>query len=342
MRATSDWHARKWWSRFTITVKEIPMKAVIAIDGSTESALAVETARSLAWPAGTQLTVLTVLPTDAQLFGGPWGVGVAYVPSESLRDNLEVEGRRTLDEATARLRRQGLYVIAQLGQGRPASVIVETARQTNADLIILGARGHGVIEGALLGSVSAEVVDQAHSAVLVARCPSTCRILIGTDGSEVADSAIAFVGGSGLFRGAESRVVCAIDLQADWWLGFTPEDAAFVADAYATAVEEGRRHADGVVSVAADALRSNGLLPSTGVLDGPAAAAIDDEAESWHADVVAVGTRGNGLLKRLVLGSTARSLLHHAGASVLITRGTSGPIATDHLAATPTPASTAP
>ena len=35
-----------------------------------------------------------------------------------------------------------------------------------------------------------------------------------------------------------------------------------------------------------------------------------------------VGTRGNGLLKRLLLGSTARSVLHHAGASVLITKPT--------------------
>ena len=35
-----------------------------------------------------------------------------------------------------------------------------------------------------------------------------------------------------------------------------------------------------------------------------------------------VGTRGNGLLKRLLLGSTARSVMHHAEASVLITKPT--------------------
>jgi len=311
------------------------MKALIAIDGSTESVLAVETAASLAWPNGSRLEVLTVLPTDAELFGGPWSVGVAYVPTEDLRDRLEAERQRALDEATAHLRRPGLDVVARLGQGRAASVIVDTARQMEADLIILGARGHGVIEGALLGSVSAEVVDQAHTAVLVARRPSTGRIIIGTDGSEVANSAVAFVGGSGLFPSAETRVGHATDLQQDWWLGFTPGDAVFATDAYVTAVEEGRLHGNEVVSAAADSLRSNGLLPSTGILDGPAAVAIAAEARTWGADVVVVGTRGNGLLKRLLLGSTARSLLHHADPSVLITRGPSTSVATEAHATAP-------
>ena len=59
------------------------------------------------------------------------------------------------------------------------------------------------------------------------------------------------------------------------------------------------------------------------VHEGQAAAAIVEEARTWNADLVVVGTRGNGLLKRLLLGSTARSVLHHAAASVLIARRTS-------------------
>jgi nucleotide-binding universal stress UspA family protein len=49
-----------------------------------------------------------------------------------------------------------------------------------------------------------------------------------------------------------------------------------------------------------------------------------DEARSWSADIVVVGMRGQGLLRRLLLGSTARSILHHAGASVLVTPATAG------------------
>ena len=145
------------------------MKALLAIDGSSESALALETAASLTWPAGAHLEVLTVLPTEAEWYGGPWDVGVAYVPSDDVRDRLRIDREALLERAVARLRRPGIGVAARLVTGRAASVIVDVAEEIGADLVILGARGHGAIEQAFLGSVSAEVVDQTHCSVLVAR-----------------------------------------------------------------------------------------------------------------------------------------------------------------------------
>ncbi len=103
-------------------------------------------------------------------------------------------------------------------------------------------------------------------------------------------------------------------------MGFTPGDAAFAVDPYVSVVDEGRVRGDEVTSAAATLLRSDGLDASTVVHEGPAAAAIVQEARTWNADLVVVGTRGNGLMKRLLLGSTARSVLHHAAASVLIAR----------------------
>ncbi len=104
--------------------------------------------------------------------------------------------------------------------GRAATVIVESVRDARIDLVIVGARGHGAIAQALLGSVSAEVVDQAHCAVLVARAGIRRATLIGTDGSDVSTAAITFVGGSGLLRSAATRLIHAIDLHPTWWLGF--------------------------------------------------------------------------------------------------------------------------
>ena len=296
------------------------MKALLAIDGSSESALALETAASLTWPPGAHLEVLTVLPTEAEWYGGPWEFGVAYVPSDDVRDRLRIDREALLERAVARLRRPGIGVAARLVTGRAASVIVDVAEEIGADLVILGARGHGAIEQALLGSVSAEVVDQTHCSVLVARTPSARRILIGTDGSDVAMSAIAFVGGSRLFEASTARVIYAVDVDPSWWMGFTPGDAAFAVDPYVSVVDEGRVRGDKVTSAAATLLRSDGLDASTVVHEGQAAAAIVQEARTWNADLVVVGTRGNGLMKRLLLGSTARSVLHHAAASVLIAR----------------------
>src|SRR6187397_2554844 len=164
-------------TRSTIRVKESLMKALLAIDGSSESALALETSASLTWPPGAHLEVLTVLPTEVEWYGGPWDI--AYVPSDELHDRLRIDREALLERAVACLRRPGIGVAARLVTGRAASVIVEVAEEIGADLVILGARGHGAIERALLGSVSAEVVDQTHCSVLVARTPSAHRILIG-------------------------------------------------------------------------------------------------------------------------------------------------------------------
>ena len=126
--------------------------------------------------------------------------------------------------------------------------------------------------------------------------------------------------GRDLFEASTARVIYAVDLDPSWWMGFAPGDAAFTVDPYISVVDEGRRRGEAVTSAAATLLRSDGLDASTVVREGPAAAAIVQEARTWNADLVVVGTRGNGLMKRLLLGSTARSVLHHAAASVLIAR----------------------
>jgi len=298
------------------------MKALLAIDGSAESAYGLETAASLVWPAGAELSVLTVLPSEADRYGGPWAAGVAYVPGVDVHEDPQTDRSTLLRQATARLQRPGLKLTTRLIEGRVASVIVDIAREIAADLIIVGARGHGAIEEAFLGSVSAEVVDRAHCAVLVARRPSAGRILIGTDGSDVSMSAAQFLGGSGLFAKGHVRVVHVLDVNPTWWLGYTPGDGSSPVDTYGSVVARGHRLGHDVTSLIAARLRADDLGASAVTVEGPAVAAILHEATSWQADLVVVGTRGHGLLKRLLLGSTARSILHHADASVLITKPT--------------------
>ena len=235
------------------------MKALLAIDGSTESALGLETAASFAWPSGAELSVLTVLPSEAEWYGGRGPPASPTSPRTTCATGLRADRAALLDEAAARLRQPGLDVTTRLIEGRAASVIVDTAREIGADLIIVGARGHGAIEEAFLGSVSAEVVDQAPCAVLVARRPSAGRVLIGTDGSDVAMSAAQFVGGCGLFGTSQVRVVHAIDVNPTWWLGYTPGDGALAVNAYASVMAEGHRRGDEVTAAMAARLRADDL-----------------------------------------------------------------------------------
>lgn len=296
------------------------MQVLIALDGSAESSLALRTAEGIAWPTGSVLHVLTVMPTDIELYGGPW-TDVGYIQPDDLRERLAAERAGLLDEAVRSLRGTGVEVVARMRTGRAATVILDTADELDADLIVLGARGHGALERALLGSVSSAVVDHARCAVLVARRAAVDRVLVGADGSVAALAALALVGRRGLFPAADVRVIHAIDPQPSWWLGAVPGDVALAAETIADTADAARDRAVELTDAAAALLRPGVGRVDTCVREGAAPRVILEEAARWGADLVVVGTRGHGALRRLVLGSTARAVLEHADASVLIARG---------------------
>ena len=62
-------------------------------------------------------------------------------------------------------------------EGSPAEKILEVARTHEAELIVIGSRGRGGVTGALLGSVSSDVVHRSDRPVLVARPSARVRTL---------------------------------------------------------------------------------------------------------------------------------------------------------------------
>ena len=75
-----------------------------------------------------------------------------------------------------------------------------------------------------------------------------------------------------------------------------------------------------IAARAVESLRSAGLFAEACVRDGQPGPEIVEEARRWHADLIVMGSHGYGALKRLLLGSVASHVLHHAPCSVEVVR----------------------
>jgi nucleotide-binding universal stress UspA family protein len=79
-------------------------------------------------------------------------------------------GERLLAAARVRAEERKVEEVETLvGHGDPAHQIVHAAQHHNADLIVMGRRGHGDLKGLLLGSVSHKVCQLADSACLTVK-----------------------------------------------------------------------------------------------------------------------------------------------------------------------------
>jgi nucleotide-binding universal stress UspA family protein len=295
------------------------LRILVAIDGSEPAGFAVDLVRSIAWPPDTEIVLAKAFETGAGIYGGPWPA-LAAIDTDQIEVEIRAEAQKTVHEAHEKLVRPGLIVDEIVLPGRPATAIVDQARQMDADLVVVGSRGHGTIESMLLGSVSAEVVDHAPAPVLVARGRRIERIVLGWDGSSSAACAADLLSAWPIFTGSQVRVVSVADIAVPWWTGFPEAGSPEMMPMYVEATDVSRVHHDELAREMAAQLRSRGLTAEVDPRDGHAATEILAAASAARADLIIIGTRGRTGLKRLVLGSVARNVLEHASCSVLVVR----------------------
>jgi nucleotide-binding universal stress UspA family protein len=132
---------------------------VVGYDGSEESKRALERAAAVG-RAGASVTVVTAVSIGAHAGGRSMG---------ALNEDEIVAARETLDAVRSSLAAQGIDAHAIEGEGDPADVIIEAAKERGADLIVVGTRGRNLAQRLVLGSVSTKVVHEAPCDVLVVR-----------------------------------------------------------------------------------------------------------------------------------------------------------------------------
>jgi nucleotide-binding universal stress UspA family protein len=128
-------------------------KIVIGYDGSESADRALDRAAELLDGEGD-----VVLVSAIHMLGGKGG---GFDPIE--KEDFE----RQLVKAKARLADAGIAATTVEGMGDPARVIAEQAKESGADLIVVGNNHKNILERLLFGSVSDGVAHRADCDVLV-------------------------------------------------------------------------------------------------------------------------------------------------------------------------------
>jgi nucleotide-binding universal stress UspA family protein len=157
--------------------KEEAMKRiVVATDGSPSSAAAVTFGVDLAAEHKAELAFVHVVPAlDVVPATGIGGFGCALPHEPCAHDHA------LLADAAAVAAEHGVVSTTALLKGDTVDEIVAYADSHDADLIVVGTRGHGAIASALLGSVSHGVLAESKRQVLVVR-PSDVPAPVGAAG----------------------------------------------------------------------------------------------------------------------------------------------------------------
>lgn len=134
-------------------------RVVVGVDGSRSSRQALEWAFNEARLRGDTLEAVIAWHVPAQLAypGAPTGL---FDFAEAATQTLDRELDAVLEPGTT-------GVLRRVEQGQAAHVLVEASR--DAELLVVGSRGHGEFAGMLLGSVSQHCTAHAHCPVVVVR-----------------------------------------------------------------------------------------------------------------------------------------------------------------------------
>jgi nucleotide-binding universal stress UspA family protein len=279
-----------------------PTKILLATDGSRDAEVAATTAVGLAKLTGSQLHVLTIAEEYPHY--------EAYWP---LAERSRQLAKEVLDKQLKRIEDLGGTVHQNyLRTGRAPQEVVRLAEEIGAGLVAMGNRGKGRMRRLAMGSVSDSVVRHAHCPVTVVRWKPVvfpAKILLATDGSE--EAALAAQTAADLAQRTDSELhAVTVTAENPYYSVGTAEE-----------VERTRQEAKKMLEEQMQKVEEAGAsVAKTHVRVG----AVDEEivvlAEEEGTDLIVVGSRGLGGVRRALLGSVSDSVVRHAHCPVMVVR----------------------
>lgn len=278
-------------------------RITLATDGSKDARTAAAALGALPWEAGTAITIVGVVPISRPSAGSVLpmtGVGQDAVAFLELEQEAARVGATEAVAATAaelRAAAPGITIAEVVRTGGTAEEILAQAEEDGADLVVAGAKGHGMLGAFVLGSVSEALVERSVCPVLIVRggaWAAAARVLVGVGPEDEPERLGDAVLRLPLPQG--SRVV-----------------VASVTDA------GGGEQADRLAAHLA--ANTQDLAVETRSLKGDVAGELVRAAKEVPADLIVAGARARrGMRAHLGLGSVSRALVRRAACSVLVVR----------------------
>lgn len=276
-------------------------KILVAYDGSPSAKNALSLASQLAREDKSWIKVLAVVPSyqgDLELIG-----------VSDIKEAIAGPGLELLAEAKQIADQEGVHILSNLEQGEPYEQIVHIAEEENCDLIVMGRRGKGTMERALIGSVTARVIGHTGKDVLVipeASQLSWENILLATDGSACCDNALARALEIAQERQAKLSAVSVV---------YSNDEFYAVGQ---EVVKELYKDADKVLDKVKKWAGDLGVQAELFVRDGEPHQAITAMAAEISASLIVMGSHGRKGLTRLLMGSVTERVIGYADCPVLV------------------------
>jgi nucleotide-binding universal stress UspA family protein len=206
--------------------------------------------------------------------------------------------------------------------GDPADRILALAEMRLEPAIVMASRGRSGLSRALLGSVTARVVQASAFPVFVVRGSEASigegaldieTVLIPLDGSAFAEQALVLV--QRLFGKTGLNLVLLRVVETQRARGAYEHPTA---DEYVQSVQH---EASAYLEEKARQLGILGYTVTCDLGEGRVAACVNGSAHTFGVDLIALATHGSSAdLRRFVLGSVAEQVLHEADRPLLLVR----------------------
>ena len=197
-----------------------------------------------------------------------------------------------------------LLDVVSVGAGRG---LHEQAERQGADLLVVGSCSHGAFGRAMLGDDTRAALNGAPCAVAVAprgyakQLKPLAKVGVAYNGSPESKAALAMAREIAAPTRASLQALEVVSLTVYSYAGIVPPA---IGESIDTFLQEGQRRLEKLPGVEGHAVYG---------LTGEELAAFGDQV-----DILVVGSRGYGPIRRLVLGSTAAYLERHARCSLLV------------------------